>query len=400
LLGPDLRISGPQATSSEYAPAVAWNDSEGEYLVVWQDHRNLAVGGPDIYARRVAADGARLGGDIRISPPDATAGEYAPSVAWNDSAGEYLVVWEDTRGPSSRGTDIYGQRVGADGTRQGDGFLISGTRAVADEARPQVVWNGAAGEYLVAWTDYRNPLAPGGEVFGRRLDAGGAPIDSDFRISGRDASVRNDFVAVAADDTAGGYLVVWADDRGADIYGRRVGADGAPTGPDIRISSIKVTETADDPAVAWNATAGEYLVVWADQREPLTRARDIYGRRVAADGTRLGGGFRISGLKAVKDEGAPAVVWNTAANEYLVVRHDFRNITLHRGADPYGRRVGPDGVPIGSDFRISGLNAVRDEYYPEVACDQDSGQCLVVWEDSRNFETGRLVDIYGRRVNG
>ena len=37
MLGPDFRISGPNATSYEDSPVVAWNQTADEYLVVWTD---------------------------------------------------------------------------------------------------------------------------------------------------------------------------------------------------------------------------------------------------------------------------------------------------------------------------------------------------------------------------
>ena len=57
------------------------------------------------------ADGARIGGDFRISGPNATSNDADPAVAWNQTANQYLVVWQDGRNHSTRGCDIYGRRV-------------------------------------------------------------------------------------------------------------------------------------------------------------------------------------------------------------------------------------------------------------------------------------------------
>ncbi|MCU0281743.1 MAG: hypothetical protein MUE66_07990, partial [Acidimicrobiia bacterium] len=66
-VGSEFRISGSQATALEADAAVAWNSDATEYLVVWEDERNDAVGDSDIYGRRVDADGSRLGEDFAIS---------------------------------------------------------------------------------------------------------------------------------------------------------------------------------------------------------------------------------------------------------------------------------------------------------------------------------------------
>ena len=48
MLGPDFRISGPQATLYEDSPVVAWNQAADEYLVVWADLRNSPTRASDI----------------------------------------------------------------------------------------------------------------------------------------------------------------------------------------------------------------------------------------------------------------------------------------------------------------------------------------------------------------
>jgi len=146
-----------------------------------------------------------------------------------------------------------------------------------------------------------------------------------------------------AGTTAGEYLVVWADlrispTRGWDIYGRRVGADGARIGGDFRIGGGRTLSDDESPAVAWNETADEYLVVWTDERNGSTWASDIYGRRVGPDGAVIGGDFGISGPNALSYEDEPAVAWNQTANQYLVVWQDGRNLST-RLYDIYGRRV-------------------------------------------------------------
>ncbi len=84
--------------------------------------------------------------------------------------------------------------------------------------------------------------------------------------------------------TANEYLVVWSGDDDTaplvneefEIFGQRVDAGGTEIGTnDFRLSDMgpdgNVSFDAFSPAVAWNATANEYLVVWAgdDDTAPL-----------------------------------------------------------------------------------------------------------------------------------
>ena len=182
-------------------------------------------------------------------------------------------------------------------TPVGGDFRISGSKAIKGEHQPAVAYNSKANQYLVVWRDERNKT----------------------------------------DDSPS---------FGWDLYARRIGADGKPVGGDVRITGEKADVLGGPPAVAYNSKANQYLVVWGDNRNSATRDLDIYGRRVGADGKPVGGDFRIAGSNANSGEISPAVAYNPKANQYLVVWQDGRNEAT-RADDVYGRRVGADGKPVG-----------------------------------------------------
>ena len=168
-VGEDFRISGLLATATDSQPAVAWNGTADEYLVVWMDYRNASTSGTDIYGQRLPATGERLGADFRIGGPAATANESDPAVAWNQTAGEYLVVWADQRNRAARGWDIAAQRVSATGERLGTNLRVSGPGAIGHDQAPGIASNGTAGEFLVVWQDLRE-AARGFDIYGRRVE--------------------------------------------------------------------------------------------------------------------------------------------------------------------------------------------------------------------------------------
>src|SRR3989304_4536829 len=121
--------------------------------------------------------------------------------------------------------------------------------------------------------------------------------------------------AVAYNRVSNEYLVVWHGeddtaplvDEEVEIFGQRIdGATGVQLGGnDFRISDMgpdgNTSFVAFDPAVAYNSTNNEYLVVWDgdDNTAPLVDGEfEIFGQRIAAaTGAELGGNdFRISDM--------------------------------------------------------------------------------------------------------
>ncbi len=413
-LGPNFRISTSRA--NEQTPAVAYNSVSHEYLVVWQDDRTQATRGTDIYGRRVAADGSRIGGDVRISRSSANADEVAPAVAYNPADDQYLVVWEDERPDAIPGSDIYGQRLAAEGTLVGRNFRVDAPSNPdgASAGSPALAYNSAAGEYLVIWEDWRDAEFPlwGGSIYGARLAADGTHMGPDFEVGF--GSSENVTPQVAYNPVVGQYLAVWTGIHWADeevdedvdcseIFGRRLSATGAPIGGVFLVSAAGCNSWPGMPGVTYLPAANyHYLVVW-EEEGGSGRGRDIFGRRAVA-GSALAGGavvgnpFRISGRGAVGDETHPRPALNSAAGGLVVVWKDTRN-QLTRGADIYGRRLTNTVLPSGADFRISGKAATTNEGWPEVAYNAAADQYLVVFHTDR-FLLTRGWEIHGQRVAG
>ena len=87
-------------------------------------------------------------------------------------------------------------------------------------------------------------------------------------------------------------------------------------GPEVQLSPSPQCDTSDEhtPAVAYNYVHKEYLVVW-DNEWP-GGSRDIYARRVSEGGQILSW-FAIT--TGANNRLRPAVAYNAANNEYLVV---------------------------------------------------------------------------------
>jgi hypothetical protein len=377
LMGHLFNISTP--LNRQMLPAVAYNTTDAEYLVAWQDER---AGDWDIYGQRLGSDGAALGGTFIIC--EATGDQLLPDVAYNLDTNQYLVVWEDRRADA----DIYGQRVNADGSLDGSEVPIAGLSATA-RRRPRVAFNPISGEYLVVYL-YEEE---NNNIRGRRVPPGGDPTTPEIDIATGDADQNfADVACRSVEPGGGGYLVVWREtvDTQRDIRGERLNQDGSLLG------SLDICTEASSqwsPRVAYSPENDRYLVVWPDDRDNTTQGRNIYGRQVGGAGA-LYDEFAIS---TANDNQAPvAVTWGGGPHNYIVVWEDTRNAGTT--PDLYGQRVSGLGALVDTEASNNDLlyTGLGEQESPAVAWGGSTTQGLLAWQDARAGTSD--YDVYGLRL--
>ena len=374
--GDALTVSTPVGNQKQ--PAMAYNSMDEEYLVVWHDQRD---GDLNIYGQRVDLDGSVLGPNFAICNKANT--QLLPDVAYNLDTNQYLVVWEDRRSDA----DIYGQRVDADGSLEGDELPIAGVGATA-RRRPKVTFNAISGEYLVVYVY----ATDNGNIRGRRVPATGGPITGEFDIA--TGTTEQNYPDVASrnhEQAGGGYLVVWRDtaDAQRDIRGQRLTQTGALL--DTPLDICVEASSQWSPGVAYHPDNDRYLVVWPDDRDDATQGRNIYGRQVGGGGA-LYDAFAIS---TAEDDQAPvAVTYASGPASYVVAWEDTRN----GNADLYGQRIGGTGAleATQADTNTLLFTGTGEQASPALAWSGEETQGLLAWEDGRN---GASYHIYGLQMN-
>jgi hypothetical protein len=250
-------------------PAIAYNPAANQYLVVYALQVSPLLN--DIYGRLVGADGTFAGAAFAISS-DAS-NQSNPAVAYDATSGEYLVVWYDDRDLAGTGWNIYGQRVAASGTLSGG--VISISTAASDQYDPVVAWSESADEYLVAWRDGRDYATTGYDIYAQRISASGALAGANFAVvaaAGNQTAPHINHVASLAR-----YNVLWADDRNAgswDIYVQSINDDGTLYGREVAYFAFSGEQRR--PAGDFSPQTDRGLVTWQDGRNGTTYK--IYGR--------------------------------------------------------------------------------------------------------------------------
>jgi RHS repeat-associated protein len=232
-----------------------------------------------------------------------------------------------------------------------------------------------AGLYLVVFT------ADGSEVGGQYILPTGVLTGESFLIASGD---ENDTPAVDYNPTSGEFLVVWHHNYVGNnsVRARRVSAAGTLLGDQIEIAgSINAPSPAHD-------AAGNYLVVYACNLWP--QPAGICGQRLSSDGALIGSAFTI--LSVATNLAAPDVAYNAQTGEYLVVARQNADGVAE---DVYVRRVRSDGTVLGEATLLGAQTGQGDEFGPSAAYHPGANSYLVIWPDNRNGDW----DVYGRLVD-
>jgi hypothetical protein len=380
VVGPAIGGGFAMAPQSQHEPAVAWNSSASQYLVVWQDYRSGI--GWDIYGTRVSG----LWGAIRdpggIAICTATNDQGWPRVA--SDGNDWLVVWHDLRNPTF---DVYGSRVDSSGS-VASAIAISTTSY--SEMGPAVAAVGT--NYLVAWEDTRESEgSPAGFALVYAAIVSGNSVSLVSSGLGRlchwdeagDLGQRRVRVAASTNQ----YLVIWDGqnwDQTYGVYGARVSATGSVTCMNL-LSRTNIL--AGYGGVA--STGNGWCVVWSDYEETYI---DVWARLIDNSGT-LQTPFEVTDSD-YESEWRPAVAGS--ATNYLVVWH-------HQpyGSFSYnirGSRISTAGVPQDGSNGFDVCSTAEEHYDISIASKGDD--YIVVWASGLypDPDEDPSYNIYGSRV--
>jgi hypothetical protein len=249
-LGPDFLVS-TLTTYGGYRPRVA-ADSSGDFVVVWV----AAKTGPhSVWGQRYSSSGTPLGGQFRVNTTTPYVGN--PAVAWNGSGG-FVVVWDDISGLDGYGAGIFGQRFSGAGAPLGGEFGANLVK-FGDQTRPRVAMNGTGG-FVVVW---ESPDQDGTGVFAQRFDAGGSALGFEFLVNSFTTGDQiTPDVSAGAD---GRFVVVWTDVAqdvsGPAVFGKRFDASGSPLGSEFGVAGGVLNLTNDAPSVS-SDPFGSFVVAW------------------------------------------------------------------------------------------------------------------------------------------
>lgn len=365
-------------------PSVAYNSTRREYLVVWHNDR---PGNDDIQAQRLSATGARMGAAFYISAGPGAERRFA-DVAYNSADDEYLVTWVHNDGMWD---SIMARRVSGTGQVLGTAEIaITSPTNLSTPAAPAVAYASTANRYLVVWSEVFHPTVAQ-SIRGQVISPVGGLEGASFAIS-EGSEVRR-APDIAYNRGRNEYLVVWQIQAGGqpkDIHARRVTGTGQPLQP-AAIEVARYTADSTSPAVAAIATAGAdgvYLVAWQLQYAPGDS--DVYAREVRGDGT-------VSPVVQLASSGAnevsPCVAGSESGGQFLVPWAEQAGGLPTLTSPIMARTQAATTALAGAPASVGGSSAANPD-----AIAGPGGDFLVAFDDATPGASNR--DVYGRLWGG
>ena len=375
--GASFSATDDEGSGDQSNPRIGINE-EGRFVVVWEDWRS---GSDGIYARRYLADGTPLGTDFRIEDFENSYDGLSVGV---EGSGAFQVAYCYI-------ADVYVRRYDANGISMGEPLVL-------DEPYSQVDFSHAVNEdglFVVAWI--RN-TGSNRDVYCQMFDADGEAL-SDPVVANENTGDTYRSAPSCAIDGSGDVVVVWDDGRNgySCIFGQRYDSGGLPVGEDFQInddvsSGGTTLHRESDPKVAMSGS-GHCAVAWKHYGDGMILMdTDFYFQLYDEDGDPVGSNIQLNEVPRIYRGRAEDI--SISMGEYgnsIVVWRDERNDE----DDIYGQRVAVDGTLLGSNFRVDLDDGLYEQAKPDVA--MNAGQIVTVWEDSRM--PGQGWDIFANIID-
>ena len=299
------------AASGDQEEQAAVNDGAGGTILAWSDYRS---GLSDVYSQRLDSLGAALWTSNGVALVTNGWGQRAADLV-PDAAGGAIASWEDGR--SGTHTDIYSQRISAQGAVQWAADGVSVCSATGFQGVPKALADGAGG-CIVTWQDNRSGTFSG-DIYAQRLTGSGSVLWATDGASICSAT-GNQYAPSIDRDGSTGAVIAWVDTRTATwaIFAQRINTSGSALwATDGVYAGGSTLGLVWDPRVVADGAGGAIVGWWGPQYSGTsTTGLNIYAQRLNQFGSLLWASNGSPICEAVGDQTAVTVV--SDANEGVI----------------------------------------------------------------------------------
>lgn len=382
-------------------------DLEGNFTIAWEDYR-LGIRG-DIFLQHFDDEGNPVQTNEKVNDDFGTENQTTPSVAASAN-GNFTIVWVDSRYEES---DIFAQRFDALGNFTGMNFKVNDDTGYYAQNEPSVA-SDAAGNTMVAWTDFRSGYP--GNIYAQVYAPDGSPAGNNFQVDNAGAYMH--YSPVVAASANGGFVVTWWDtnDGGgegrnievqehfpfnnakhpaksqysyADVWAQRFTAGGEAIGDNFRVNDAFDEHYHYYPDVAVD-NEGRFVIAWCDDRDGLDA---VYFQQYSTEGVPIGVNTKVESLPDSEVQRSPSVAMD-ANGGFVITWEDYQPSAVKILAQILAQRFSPQGNPEGYILDVSDDVVNTQSFGPEVAADE-AGNFTICW-----CYVNSLYNVYARRYDG
>ncbi len=344
--------------------------ADGGYVVLWRS--DTPSSGQDIFGRIFKADGSPNGDDFVLNSITASNQVISAVTALPD--GGFIALWVSFDAGDGSSSCIRARIFGADGEPQGTEFIANST-AAASQTRPAVTMLND-GRFVATWQSYDDGDGDPTCIRARLFEADGDAIGADFIVNTTSTAAQITPVIKTLAD--GRFMVAWASDdtgdgSGGGVRARIFAADGTAAGNDFIVNST-VSGGQTNPGLAVLAD-GRILAVFESDDTGDGAFGCIRARFLDEDGTLSGPDFIVNSTTA-----------GNQADPKITALADGRAVAVWYSGDTgdgssycvRARLFNVDGSLSGPDLIVNTVSAGK-QYNPAVTALSD-GRFVVAWQ--------------------
>jgi len=357
-------------------------DTAGNFVVVWQDQRNISGNDPkyDVYFQRYNFRGEPQGVNYKINQVDSAAA--CPNVVMRKD-GSFVVSWWEgvwvgqyldfgkfyVRIFNKFGNPISNRIAISDSTHY---YVYDEIAEISVNSLSEII-----AVMTISPTMYDHP-----NIYLQKLDASGNKIGMNEKVND-DASLlfdqRDPDITIREDNS---YIIVWDDNRlhnGAeqDIFMQKYYSNGQKNGINIKVNSDIPPCPHLVPKIS-SDSSGRFAVVWDDSRESSGSFMDVYCQFFNSDGSFDGSNFRVCyGFQW--DRWRPAI--KKRRDGYFVIGWADQNANGHNWC-PFFVRYSNSNQVIGYQHTVTNFNPAQTKTFGGMTLWKD--RIISTWTEYRN----------------
>jgi hypothetical protein len=360
------------------------SDGEGGAIIVWAVNQGFLYY-YNLYAQRIDSLGNLMwtssGVPIAVGSATDSFHEIIP-----DGNGGAIIVWQRLPSIGSQ-TDIYAQKVDANGTVQWTTNGVAICLAAQSQSNPKLVSDGNGGAIIV-WEDSRVGLA-NLDIYAQRINSNGnVAWPTDGIPVCTDAAVQA--LPQICSDGIGGAIITWEDYRviSGAVYAQRVNDNGTFYWGANGIQISPAPDACSEPLICPDGENGAIIVWEIDQQMTDT---DIGSQRIDGAGNQLWGTNGVDVCIANGNQVEFSIMPNDAGG-VIVTWQDFRNTA---SGNIYAQWIDRNGIAKWENNGVEICTATDVQNYPVLTNDLLAG-AIISWSDERN---GSDADVYVQNID-